>query len=244
TKDGDALWLLSNDGRDTLSLTKRDLATGKETVLAAEEGADAGSVFMHPTQHLPLAVTFNREKVRWKVIEDTVGADFKALEDADRGELAIHGTDKEMKTWVVSYSSDTKPARYFLYDRASRKLSPLCDARPDRAKYTLAPMKPVTIKSRDGLDLVSYLTLPVGVEPKKLPLVLMVHGGPWARDGWGFSAPAQWLANRGYAVLSVNYRGSTGFGKKFVAAGNRGGGRKVRDDLNDALKGGGERGDS
>ena len=236
TKDGDALWLLSNDGRDTLSLTKRDLATGKETVLAAEEGADAGSVFMHPTQHLPLAVTFNREKVRWKVIEDTVGADFKALEDADRGELAIHGTDKEMKTWVVSYSSDTKPARYFLYDRASRKLSPLFDTRPDLAKYTLAPMKPVTIKSRDGLDLVSYLTLPVGVEPKKLPLVLMVHGGPWARDGWGFSAPAQWLANRGYAVLSVNYRGSTGFGKKFVTAGNREWAGKMHDDLIDAVK--------
>jgi dipeptidyl aminopeptidase/acylaminoacyl peptidase len=235
-KEGDSLWLLNNDGRDTLALTKREIASGKETVIAAEEGVDAGAVFMHPTLRMPLAVAFDREKTRWKVIEDAVGADFKSLEDANKGDINIHGTDKEFKTWVVSYTEDTKPTRYFLYDRASRKLTTLFDSRPDLAKYELAPMKPVTIKSRDGLDLVCYLTLPAGVEAKKLPLVLMVHGGPWSRDRWGFNATAQWLANRGYAVLSVNYRGSTGFGKKFVTAGNREWAGKMHDDLIDAVK--------
>jgi dipeptidyl aminopeptidase/acylaminoacyl peptidase len=103
------------------------------------------------------------------------------------------------------------------------------------AKYELAPMKPVTIKSRDGLELVCYLTLPLGVEAKKLPMVLFVHGGPWGRDVWGFNSEAQWLANRGYAVLQVNYRGSTSFGKKFLHAGDREWAGKMHDDLIDAV---------
>jgi dipeptidyl aminopeptidase/acylaminoacyl peptidase len=233
---GDGLWLLSNSDRDTLALTKLDVKGGKESVVAAQDGVDAGNVFMHPTRHLPLAVAFIGEKVKWQVLEDTVAADFQELEKGGRGELSVVSTDHAFKTWVVVYTADIKPTEYYLYERATKKLTPLFSTRPDLAEYKLAPMKPVTIKSRDGLDLVSYLTLPVGVEPKKLPLVLMVHGGPWARDHWGFDAQAQWLANRGYAVLSVNYRGSTGFGKKFVTAGNREWAGKMHDDLIDAVK--------
>ncbi len=236
TNDGDALWLLNNAGRDTLSLTYKNLANGVETVLAAQDGVDAGAVLMHPTKHIPVAVAFNRERVKWKVVADLVADDFKELTKGDRGELAIVSTDHDFKTWVVAYTADVKPAEYFLYERATMKLTPLFKSRPDLAKYTLAPMKPVTIKSRDGLDLISYLTLPAGVEPKKLPLVLMVHGGPWGRDVWGYNPTAQWLANRGYAVLSVNYRGSTGFGKKFVTAGNREWAGKMHNDLLDAVK--------
>src|SRR5207253_1997544 len=108
----------------------------------------------------------------------SVAAAFGELEDADAGEISILGGDLEFKTWVVSYSADVKPAHFFLYERG-KKLTPLFAAQPELEKYKLAAMKPVTIKSRDGLDLVSYLTLPVGVAPQKLPLVLMVHGGPW-----------------------------------------------------------------
>src|SRR5262249_4855946 len=118
----------------------------------------------------------------------------------------------------------------------ARNLTHLFAARPELAKYTLAPMKPVTIKSRDGLELVSYLTVPVGVEPKNLPLVLVVHGGPWARDNWGYNPYVQWLANRGYAVLQVNSRGSTGLGKKFLHAGDREWAGKMHDDLIDAVR--------
>jgi enterochelin esterase-like enzyme len=136
---------------------------------------------------------------------------------------------------VVAYSADLTPTDYYLYDRKSQKLTHLFAARPELAKYKLAPMQPVTIRSRDGLELVCYLTLPVGVEPKNLPLVLMVHGGPWARDHWGYDSSAQWLANRGYAVLQVNYRGSSGFGKKFLHAGDREWAGKMHDDLIDAV---------
>src|SRR5206468_798088 len=134
------------------------------------------------------------------------------------------------------FSSDVIPSSYYLYDRANKKLTHLFDARPDLANYTLAPMKPVTIKSRDGLELVCYLTVPLGKEAKNLPAVLFVHGGPWARDNWGYHPYHQWLANRGYAVLSVNYRGSTGFGKKFLHAGDREWAGKMHDDLIDACR--------
>ncbi len=236
SKDGDALWLLSNAGRDTLSLIHKNLATGAETVLASQDGVDASALLMHPTKHIPVAVGFNRERLTWKVVADLVADDFHELTKGDRGELSVVSTDLNFKTWVVAYARDVKPVDYYLYDRATKKLTHLFASQPELDKYKLALMKPVTIKSRDGLDLVSYLTLPVGVEAKKLPLVLMVHGGPWGRDTWGYNATAQWLANRGYAVLSVNYRASTGFGKKFVAAGNREWAGKMHNDLLDAVK--------
>jgi dipeptidyl aminopeptidase/acylaminoacyl peptidase len=235
-KEGDALWLLSNAGRDTLSLIHKNLKTGDETVLASQDGVDAGALLMHPTKHVPVAVGFNRERLTWKVVADAVADDFRELTKEDRGDLAVVSTDLNFKTWVVAYTRDVKPTDYYLYDRSTKTLTHLFASQPELDKYKLAAMKPVTIKSRDGLDLVSYLTLPVGVEPKKLPLVLMVHGGPWGRDIWGYNASAQWLANRGYAVLSVNYRASTGFGKKFVAAGNREWAGKMHNDLLDAVK--------
>ena len=182
TSDGDSLWLLNSAGRDTLSLTYKNLANGVETVLASQDGVDAGAVVMHPTKHIPVAVAFNRDKVKWKVVADLVADDFRELTKNDRGELSIVSSDLDFKTWVVAYSADVKPADYYLYDRATKKLTHLFASQPELDKYKLAPMKPVTIKSRDGLELVSYLTLPVGVEPKKLPMVLMVHGGPWGRD--------------------------------------------------------------
>src|SRR5262249_39566575 len=162
-------------------------------------------------------------------------ADLAVLEKGAAGEPSIVGGDKERKTWVVAYSADVTPTTWYLYDRPTKKLTKLFTANPALAKYTLAPMKPVVIKSRDKLDLVSYLTLPVGIKAKKLPAVLLVHGGPWARDSWGYDGQAQWLANRGYAVLQVNYRGSTGFGKKFLHAGDREWAGKMHDDLIDAV---------
>jgi dipeptidyl aminopeptidase/acylaminoacyl peptidase len=235
TGDNKALWLITSQGRDTLSLVKRDLETGAEKLIASDPRADAGGVIVNPDTYEVEAVSFNRERVKWKALDKEIEADLKALEKGAPGEPGVVGTDRARKTWVVSYSADVTPVSYYLYDRKSKKLTKLFEAQPALAKYTLAPMRPVTIKSRDGLELVSYLTLPVGAKAEKLPTVLLVHGGPWARDSWGYDAQAQWLANRGFAVLQVNYRGSTGFGKKFLHAGDREWAGKMHDDLIDAV---------
>jgi dipeptidyl aminopeptidase/acylaminoacyl peptidase len=239
TKGGKGLWLFSSEGRDTLSLVKRDLATGKETLIASDPGADATDAIINPKTDEVEAVAFHRERVKWKVLKKDafkeVEDDIKVLAKAAPGDPKVVSKDRENKTWIVAYSSDVDPVVYYLYDRSTKKLTKLFAARPELAKYRLAPMKPVAIKSRDGLELVSYLTLPVGVEAKKLPMVLLVHGGPWYRDSWGYDPEVQWLANRGYAVLQVNYRGSTGFGKKFLNAGDREWGGKMHDDLIDAV---------
>jgi dipeptidyl aminopeptidase/acylaminoacyl peptidase len=236
TKDNKSVYLLTSENRNTLALVKRDLASGKETLIAEDPKADVAGVISNPDTYEIEAVAFNYERVTWKALDKEMKADLAALIDGADGEPSIVGYDTDRKTWVVAYSSDVLPMTYYLYDRPSKKLTKLFTANPELAKYKLAPMKPVTIESRDGLKLVSYLTLPVGVEAKKLPMVLLVHGGPWHRDSWGYDAQAQWLANRGYAVLQVNFRGSTGFGKKFLDAGNREWGRKMHDDLIDAVK--------
>ena len=204
--------------------------------MAADPGADAGAILFNPISREVQAVSFNRERVKWKIIDPMVQADIAALDKAAPGDFSVLNRDRVLRTWVVGYEGDTQATDYYLYDRATKQRTHLFPSRPALAKYHLATMKPVTIKSRDGLELVSYVTLPVGVEAKKLPMVLVVHGGPWARDRWGFNATAQWLANRGYAVLEVNYRGSAGFGKKFLHAGDREWAGKMHDDLIDAVR--------
>jgi dipeptidyl aminopeptidase/acylaminoacyl peptidase len=235
TADGRCLWMLSNAHRDTLSLTKRDLETGEETVLAADDRADVSQVIFNPKTYEVEAVAFSRKRLRWRVISPRIADDLKALELEKLGEPLVVSQDSDLKTWVVAFSSDVRPTTYYLYNRQAKKLQLLFASQPELYRYTLAPMRPVIIKSRDGLDLVSYLTLSEEVKPRRLPMVLLVHGGPWTRDYWGFNAQAQWLANRGYAVLSVNYRGSAGFGKKFLRAGFREWGGKMHDDLIDAV---------
>src|SRR5262249_31376267 len=150
-------------------------------------------------------------------LDRKVADDLKFLEEkAAGGEFSVVSRTRDLQTWVVAFTGDAQPGDYFLYDRQNKKLTHLFEARPEVGKYKLSAMKQGTVKERDGLDLVCSLTLPAGVEPKNLPMVLDVHGGPWARDTWGFNPESQWFANRGYATLQVNYRGSTGFGKKFL----------------------------
>jgi dipeptidyl aminopeptidase/acylaminoacyl peptidase len=236
TADGGSLWMTTSANRDTQALVKHNLAADKDEVLASDPQADVSGKLFNPVTYEVEAVAFNRERIRWKALDPKVEEDLKALAAGAKGEPTVVSRDHAQNTWVVAYSADDEPMTYYLYDRASKKLTKLFVAQPELAKYKLAPMKPVTIKARDGLELVCYLTLPVGVEPKGLPLVLLVHGGPWSRDTWGYNSQAQWLANRGYAVLSVNYRGSDGFGKKFLHAGDREWAGKMHDDLIDAVE--------
>ena len=236
TENGNTIYALSNVGADTTGLVALDVATGERRVLASEEGVDAGRPLLHPVTREPQAVPFARDRVRWKVLDPAVEADFEALAKVAEGDLAVTSRDQADAIWTVSFSSDTKPTHWYLWRRAEQKAEHLFSARKELDALALAPMRFVEIRARDGLVLPSYLTLPVGVEPKNLPLVLHVHGGPWARDRWGFQPQVQHLANRGYAVLQVNYRGSTGFGKKHTLLAKREFAGKMHDDLVDGVR--------
>jgi dipeptidyl aminopeptidase/acylaminoacyl peptidase len=244
-KTGDVLYLMDSRGRNTGALATFDLKTDKETVVAEDPKADVGGVLLHPTEHTVQAVSFTYDRTRWDFKDDAVAADFKEIKKSTKhedGELAVVSRTLDDKTWVVAVATADGPVYYYVYDRPAKKARFLFTNRKALEGLALRKMTPKVIKSRDGLDLVCYLTLPASAEPdaagtpkKPVPMVLFVHGGPWARDGWGFNPYHQWLANRGYAVLSVNFRGSTGFGKKFLNAANKEWAGKMHDDLLDAV---------
>lgn len=243
-KDYKTLYMIDSRGRDTAAVVAVDAETGKATLIADDKRADAGGLVIHPTNKNIQAVLFDFDRVQWKVIDPAIQPDIDYLRTVSKGDLAIEDRTQDDKHWVVSFREDIGGTKYYTYDRTSSapKATFLFAARKALAGLTLAPMHPVVIKSRDGLNLVSYLTLPSGTESaagarpaQPLPMILDVHGGPWARDMWGYNGEVQWLANRGYAVLQVNYRGSTGFGKAFVNAADREWGGKMHDDLIDAV---------
>ncbi len=236
TADGQGLYLSSNLGRDTLGARLYDIASAKETLLAERDNADLAGVLIHPRTRALQAVSFNRAREEWQVLDASIQAEFTALAALRPGEeFSVVGRDLNDRTWLVAFSADDGPARYYTWERAAQSATFLFASRPALEHYALAQMTPVEIPARDGYSLPSYLSLPPGVEPNGLPTVLYVHGGPWARDAWGFEPTAQWLANRGYAVLQVNYRGSSGFGKKFYNAAKRELAAKMHDDLLDGV---------
>jgi len=235
TADGRRAILLSSIGADTARVVEKDLALGGERVVAEDPRADAGDVVIHPSKHVVQAVDFPAGRQSWTVVDPTVIADFQGLSRLFPGDFEIVSRDREDKTWLVAFHQDAGPVRFYRWDRATRSASFLFAHRPRLEGLALSGMSPVVIPSRDGLELNGYLTLPRGVPPQNLPLVLYVHGGPWGRDQWGFDPVVQMLANRGYAVLQVNFRASTGYGKRFLNAGNREWGKKMQDDLTDAV---------
>ncbi len=236
------VFMRDSRGRNTAALASIDLASGKETVLAEDPRADIGGIITDPETHVPLAYSVNYERTEHKPIGPRLVADLEFLTKNFGSEWGLSSRTEDNRLWTVSVSSALRPATTFVYDREAKTLTKLFDARPKLADAPLAAMHPVVIKSRDGLDLVSYLTLPKGSDAshpgrpdEPLPMVLFVHGGPWSRDRLGYNAMHQWLANRGYAVLSVNFRSSTGFGKVFLNAGDKEWGRKMDDDLLDGI---------
>lgn len=235
TKDGKSLYIESSIGSDTARILERNIATGAEKLIAHSPEVDSGEVMIHPRTKVIEAVSFEPGRRQWKVIDPAVQADFDALAKVQDGDFSIISRDRADRTWLVAYTSDRGPVRYYSWDRAAKKSTFLFTAQPKLENLTLAEMKAVVVPARDGLKLNSYLTLPAGIPAKNLPMILFVHGGPWARDTWGYNPMAQWFANRGYACLQVNYRGSTGYGKKFLNAGNKQWGLKMHDDLIDAV---------
>ncbi len=238
TADGKAIYVETSIGADTTRLVKVDLANGKELeTLAQNSKVDVGAVVIHPDTHVVQAVGFNYLKNEWTVLDPSIKGDFDYLATVQRGEFGVANRDLADKTWVITYDTDDGPVTWYLYDRGEKKAEKLFVSRPELEKYTLATMEPVVIKARDGLEMVGFLTVPPGKEAKNLPLVLNVHGGPWARNAWGYDGEAQWFANRGYATLQLNFRASTGYGKNFLNAGNgEWGVGAMQHDLTDAVK--------
>jgi len=233
--DNQTLYVIGSHDANAQRLLALDLATREETVMAEDEQYDVGGILTHPTTRVIQAVSFDKDKVEWQIVDESIAADFEAIAQVRDGEFGVTSRDLADKNWLVAYTTDDGPVYYYAYNRESKSSTLLFSNQPKLEELSLASMEPVAYEARDGLTIHGYLTIPVGLEPKNLPTVLLVHGGPWARDTWGYSPIVQWLANRGYAVLQVNFRGSTGYGKAFLNAGNRQWAATMHDDLIDGV---------
>jgi dipeptidyl aminopeptidase/acylaminoacyl peptidase len=235
SEDGSSLLGTSSVGANTGRLVRIDVATGAQEVLAADPEADVGGVRLHPDTREPQIVAFEKDRSEYVVLDPSVAGDLAAIRALHPGDPMFAGHDDADATWLVGFTNDSGAIPFFAYDRASQTGRFLFEHQPALSRYELAPMEPFSFTSRDGLTVHGYATFPPGPDRSALPTVLNVHGGPWARDAWGFDPEAQWLANRGYLCVQVNYRGSTGYGKAFVNAGDREWGGRMQDDLTDAV---------
>jgi dipeptidyl aminopeptidase/acylaminoacyl peptidase len=240
---GTTALMQSSVGRDKAALVRVDIATGKSTVLGASEQADVENVWTDPRTRAPQAYTVNYLKPEISVLAKSVQKDVDLLGKELGDSFAVTSRTLDDSVWTVTTDEALAPSSSYIYDRKTGQITKLFDTRPSLMKAPLVPMQSLELKARDGLTLVSYLSLPPGsdangdgIPDAPVPMVLNVHGGPWARDGYGFDNEHQWMANRGYATLSVNYRGSTGFGKGFVNASNKEWAAKMHDDLLDAVQ--------
>ena len=234
--DNRSLYVLSSVGSNTSELRALDTQTKKETTLFVDKEADVQGSLVHPTTHVIQAVSVNKARQEWTVLDDSLADDFKKLAEVTRGDFNVTARDHADKVWLVSYVPDNGPVAYYAWDRAAKKASFLFVHRPELKDVKLTEMKPINYKARDGLSIHGYLTTPAGVEAKNLPTVIVPHGGPWHRDTWGFDGMSQWLANRGYAVLQPNFRGSTGYGTEFINKADREWGATMQDDITDGTK--------
>ena len=242
TLDGQSIYLQDSRDYNAGRLVKMDIATGAITVIAEDPEYDVASTMIHPDTREIQAVAFDRDRLEWSVLDDSIKADFEYIRGLHRGDFSVNSRDDADATWIVAFTVDNGPVPFYAYDRKTRTATFLFDNQPALNEYTLATMEPFSFTSRDGQTIHGYLTLPPGEERRNLPMVLNVHGGPWARDDWGYRPDVQWFANRGYACLQVNYRGSTGYGKAFMNAGNKEWGGRMHDDLVDAVNWAVERG--
>jgi dipeptidyl aminopeptidase/acylaminoacyl peptidase len=221
--DGKSLLVISSVGANAGCLVRLDCATGEVEVIAEDPTYDLAGVRIHPDTREPQLVIFMAERAEYRVLDPEIADDIAMLQALEPGDLSLGGHDDADRIWLAAFTADAGPMRYYAYHR------------PELSSYTLAAMEPFSFTARDGLTVHGYLTFPPGVERSGLPCVLNVHGGPWSRDSWGYDPEAQWLANRGYVCVQVNFRGSTGYGKDFLNAGDREWGAKMHDDLLDAV---------
>lgn len=234
SKDGKTLYLVASHDANAARLLALDLTNKQETVIAEDSQYDIAQVITHPTERYIRAVAFTKDKTEWQIIDPSIEEDAKAIAAVRPGEVYPISGDLVDQKWLIAYVTDNGPVYYYIYDRATKSSTLLFSNRPELEELPLVSMKPVSYEARDGLTIQGYLTVPQGIKAP-YPTVMLIHGGPWARDTWGYDPQAQWLANRGYAVLQPNFRGSTGYGKAFLNAGNRQWAAAMHDDLIDGV---------
>ena len=242
SNDGKLMYWADSRGRNTAALMEQEIASGKTRVIAEDARADISSAITDNKTGRVQAYELDYLKNEYIAVNPAIKADLAFLKKEAKGAFWITSRSEDDNKWIVAIDRVTEPSTTFLYERKAKRLTKLYTSRPELENAPLVPMMAKEIASRDGMTLVSYLSLPKGAVAKgngkasaPVPMVLLVHGGPWSRDGYGYNSLHQWLANRGYAVMSVNFRGSTGFGKKFISAGDMQWGRKMHDDLLDAV---------
>lgn len=240
TKDNKKAYIQTNKGDlDLIELQTLDIETG---ATAKAEGdplgkVDQGNVSFSEVTNDLIATTYEDDRVRIVWHDKSYEDDYKYIKSklGDR-EVNFQSSTTDETKFIISTNSDVDPGTVWYYDRKTKSMIKLYQVREKLDRNSLAPMRPVHYKSSDGMEIPAYLTLPKGITPKNLPVVVFPHGGPWARDSWGYNSFAQFFANRGYAVLAPNFRGSTGYGKKFINAGNNQWGEKMQDDITWGVK--------
>lgn len=234
SENGKILYIIGNHDANAERLIALDLETKQESAIASDSEYDVGGIVVHPTKREIQAVSFYKDKQEWQILDQSIAEDFETIGKFRPGEFSVTSRNLADTAWLIAYMTDDGPVYYYAFDRASKTFTFLFSNQPKLEKLPLSSMLPISYTARDGLTIHGYLTKPLGI-PTPVPTVLLVHGGPWGRDTWGYDPESQWLANRGYAVLQINFRGSTGYGKDFLNAGNREWAGKMHDDLLDGV---------
>ncbi len=234
--DGRSIFLVDSSTVNSGALCLLDLDSGERSVIHRDpqDMYDVDNLMLHPVDFTPQAVSVYRERAYWHPLQDSLKADFRKLAAHRSGDFFIESRSDDDQVWIVVYIFDNKAAEYHRFSRAAGTLEFICAVRPELNDQPLVHMEPVSFQARDGRMIHGYLSRPAKADGP-LPMVLNVHGGPWVRDTWRCNPEAQWLANRGYACLQVNYRGSAGYGKAHLNAGDRQWGRDMQNDLTDAV---------
>ena len=246
---GENIYFIGYEDSNTSGLIKLNIKTGERKLLACHETYDiytwminkhvnpfgVYTVLINPCTCEIQAICFNKFRREWIILDEAIKEDFEAIKRIDRGDFAVVNCDDTFNLWLVCFERDNGPVAYYVFNRKSKKEIFLFYNQSSLNNYTLSPVEEVTFTSSDGLDIHGYITYPKGDKRTALPVVLYVHKGPWARDTWGYNPVVQWLANRGYVCLQINYRGSLGYGKAFLNAGNKEWGGKMQNDLLDAV---------
>ncbi|MFH1312189.1 MAG: S9 family peptidase [Candidatus Eisenbacteria bacterium] len=236
TKDGKYIYCQDSREVNASRLVKIDAATGETVEVLAEDPVyDVGGVMINQDTYEPQAVGFAKARMEWVILDESIRENIGAITRLDPGDFFIRSRDDADRTWIVGFTRDDGPIPYYTFDRETNEATFLFYHRPHLTDYTLASMEPISYNSRDGRTIHGYITYPPAMGRSNLPVVLNVHGGPWARDMWGYNPEAQWLANRGYVCLQVNFRGSSGYGKVHLNAGDKEWGGKMHDDLIDGV---------
>ncbi len=235
TAEGNGMYLLSSIGANAARFIVKDIASGDEHLIAEDPIYDCVNATLEPVTRKPQIAWFLKDKVEYQVLDPSIHEDLEAIEQIQAGEFSIIDRDHSNQTWLIAFDSDVGPVKFYVYERKTKSARFLFAHRPDLEMYDLAPMEPFVFQARDGLQIHGYLTFPLG-ERSNLPTVINVHGGPWHRDSWGFNPEAQWLANRGWLCIQINFRGSLGYGKEFVNAGDKEWGGAMQDDVSDAVR--------